>query len=82
MTSFVSEATKELARSEAGDSFPLGPVLVVLVLCIVLLTAREVWRAARPDERNHGWRVLDFAVLPLLMAFLTIIATRITELLG
>ena len=79
MTSFVSEATRELARSEAGDSFPLGPTLVVLVLCIVLLTAREVWRAARPDQR---WRVLDFAVLPLLMAFLAIVASRITELLG
>ena len=32
MTSFVSEATRELARSESGGSFPLGPALVVLVL--------------------------------------------------
>jgi hypothetical protein len=82
MTSFVSDSTRELARSDAGDSFPLGPVLVVLVLCIVLLTAREVLRAAQADERDHGWRVLDVAVVPLLMAFLTVIASRITELLG
>ncbi len=81
MTSYVSDSTRELARSAAADSFPLGPALVIVVLSIVLLTGREVLRAALADDREHGLRALDIAVTPLLMAFVTIVASRLGDLL-
>jgi len=48
---------------------------------LVLLVEREVLRASGGERARTATRVLDLAILPLLVAFLLIVALRLNQVL-
>lgn len=52
-----------------------------LIVLLVLLVEREVLRAAGGERARTATRVLDLAILPLLVAFLLIVALRLNQVL-
>jgi hypothetical protein len=81
VTSLVSEATREVARSAGSDRLAVEPALIVIAVLTVLLVEREVVRASRAPGTAPRWRSLDIVIGPLLVAFGLIVATRLQDLL-
>jgi hypothetical protein len=54
---------------------------VPLVALLVLLLEREMIRSAGGPRARTAIRILDVAILPLLVAFLIIVAMRLNQIL-
>ncbi len=52
---------------------------VPLIVLLVLLLEREIIRSASGSRARIAIRVLDMAILPLLLAFLIILALRLNQ---
>lgn len=54
---------------------------VPLLALLVLLVEREIIRSVGGPSARTAMRVLDLAILPLLVAFLLIVALRLNQVL-
>lgn len=54
---------------------------VPLLVLLVLLLEREMIRSAGGHRARTAVRILDLAILPLLLAFLLIVALRVNQVL-
>ncbi|MGI8589173.1 MAG: hypothetical protein ACR2M0_16040 [Chloroflexia bacterium] len=81
MTSTVTDATIKAITGQSYDAFSVSVGVVVVLLLLGLITARELVRAAGGAEARGRMRALDVAVLPLLCAFGMIIILRLVDLL-
>lgn len=54
---------------------------VPLVVLLVLLLEREIIRSVGGPQARTAVRILDLAILPLLVAFLLIVALRLNQVL-
>lgn len=77
MTALAQEALAAPLGLRNLDQIYFLPLIVLLVL----LVEREVLRAAGGERARTATRILDLAILPLLVAFLLIVALRLNQVL-
>lgn len=60
---------------------PTGVAVVLIGVLVVLLVEQEMLRAARGGRGGVAVRVLSIAVVPLLFAFMVVIALQLATIL-
>ena len=81
MTSLVTHATRALLISTSYNDLTKSAGLLVVLVVLVLLLQKEFTRV-NPRPRATAWiHAFDLALVPLLIAFATIVTARLAELL-
>jgi hypothetical protein len=82
VNSLVNKATQHVFEANGFEALSATVGVVLIVLLIVLLVEREVLRALGGPRAVARVRSLTVATLPLLIAAVAIIGTRIESLLN
>ena len=80
MTPYVTDAAHRVVDSPFGDALSRGVDWIVVVVVLVLLVEHEY---VRNTQRAEGWKRSRLAWMyggPLVVAFVSIFAQRITNL--
>lgn len=81
MTSTVFEAATRVLLASSYDLLSTTVGIAVAIALAILLLQHELTRLLAPERAiGSGW-AFDMALVPLLFAFMVIIATRLAELL-
>ena len=82
MTATLTEAVVRTLTSAADGVFvtPFGVLAIILLLLVLVL--KEVFRSMN-DQRTKEWmRAFDIAMMPLILAFVAVILARFISLFG
>jgi len=82
MSSTLTHLAAELALTSRFQELSTTLGLVAVLLAIVLLVGREVSRASGGAGTAARMRLLDLAILPLLVAAAVVLGTRVARLIG
>jgi hypothetical protein len=76
MTSIITELIRQTIRSPGAGTFATTSGILIVLLLIVLLVQKEFSRSLG-GPRSPAWgQALNIAIVPLLLAFLVIVADR------
>ena len=81
MTSFITEATRAVIATNSYRALSASVGAIAILLLLALLGQKEILRAIWPSRSRAAMRLLDVAIVPLLMAFALIFAMRLVTFL-
>ena len=81
MTSFITEATRAVIATNSYRALSASVGVIAILLLLALLGQKEILRAIWPSRSRAAMRLLDVAIVPLLMAFALIFAMRLVTFL-
>jgi hypothetical protein len=82
MSSTLTRLAAEFALTSPFQELSTTLGLVAVALVVVLLVRREVTRAAGGAGATARMRLLDLAIVPLLVAAAVVLGTRVAHLAG
>jgi hypothetical protein len=80
MTSTVTQVTLTTILFSTQTSVATSLGLILFFLLVALVVERELMRARGGFQSERYMRTLNVAILPLLMAFVVIVAIRILDI--
>ena len=76
MSSTVTAVTLAMARTHTYAVLSTTVGVIAILLLLVLLAHKELWRARGGSRVTERLRAFDVAIIPLLVSFLCIITVR------